>query len=125
MATLSTAARNAAANAVVDLIDGGTGAGSLKIYDSGQITLLAELPLSATAFGAASGGVATAASITSDTSPAANGTAAEYTVCDGDGTVIWSGNVSTSGADLNLNTVSITTTGTVSITSLTYTQPAS
>jgi len=57
--TLSTAARNAAADAVVDLIDGGTGAGNLVFQTSGDVEV-ATLAFSATAFGGASSGTATA-----------------------------------------------------------------
>ena len=65
---ISTAARNAACDAVVDLIDGGAGAGVLRIYSGAQPatpatspsgTLLAEFTLSDPAFGAASSGAAT------------------------------------------------------------------
>ena len=133
--TLSTAARNAACDALVDLIDAGTGAGALKIYTgsqpagpdtsvSGQ-TLLATLPLSATAFGAASNGVATAASITSDADVDASGTAAWYRIEDGDGTAIVDGEIGTSGADLNFDSVNFVAGGTAAISSLTITVPAS
>ena len=60
MSTLSTAARNAAVDAVTALVDGGAGAGKLKIKDS--TTLLAEITLEDPAFGAAASGTGTAAS---------------------------------------------------------------
>lgn len=121
--TLSTAARNAAANAVVDLVDGGTGAGKLVIMTSGDVEV-ATLTFSDPAFGAASSGTATASAITSDTS-ATGGTAALFKVTDSDDVEIWRGTVGTSGADLNLNTVTIPAASTVAVSSLTYTQPAS
>lgn len=88
-------------------------------------TLLAELTFAATAFGAASNGVATANSITQDSSNDATGTATFFRAFEtGGSVVVFQGTVGTSGADLNLNTVSIVAGGTCSITSLTYTQPA-
>lgn len=132
--SITTAARNAAADAVVDLVDVG-GAGSLRIYSgtapadanaalSGN-TLLAQLTMSATAFGAAATGVATAAAITSDTSADATGTATFFRVLSGGATVVFQGEVGTSGSNLNLSSVSITAGGTVSVSSLTYTQAGS
>lgn len=127
---LSNTARSAAADAVVDLAD----TGYIRIYDGSQATdpntaigaqvLLAELRFGATAFGAASNGVATANAITGDASANATGTATWFRVLKSDGsTVLWDGTVGTSGADLNLNSVSIVSGGTVDISSMTYTQP--
>jgi hypothetical protein len=126
---LTNAAASAAADAVVDLLN----TGYLRVYDGTQpatadtaITsqvLLAELVLNATAFGSASNGVATANAITSDPSANATGTATWFRVLQSDGTtVMFDGEVGTSGSDLNLNTVSIQSSAEVSVTSLTYTQ---
>jgi hypothetical protein len=129
---LTNAAASAAADAVVDRIDTG-GAGTIKIYTGtiptdadtavGAQTLLATLTFSATAFGAASNGVATAAAITSDTSADATGTAAWARIANGSGTTQMDVTVGTSGDDINFNTVSFVTGATVAITALTYTQP--
>ena len=127
---LSTVARDAACNAVVDLLDNGY----LRIYDGTQPAtpqtaisgpvLLAELRFNATAFGAASTGVATANAFTGDASANATGTATWYRALESDGTTVsHDGTVGTSGADLNLNSVSIVSGGTVDISSMTYTQP--
>lgn len=123
--TMTTAARNAAADAVVDLVDAGAGAGKLKIYTTGLGTLLATLTFSDPAFGAASTGVCTASAITSDTAADDTGTAAVFTVTDSNDAEVFRGTVGTSGADLNLNTVAITAGVEVSVSSFTYTQPAS
>ena len=129
---LTNAAASAAADAVVDRIDAG-GAGTIKIYTGtiptdadtavGAQTLLATLTFSATAFGAASNGVATAAAITSDTSADATGTAAWARIASGAGTTQMDVTVGTSGDDINFNTVSFVSGATVAITALTYTQP--
>lgn len=131
---ISNAARSAAADAVVDLVDGGAGAGLLRIYDGTKpagpdtaITtqiLLAELTFSDPAFGAASNGVATANAITADSSANASGTATWFRVVTSAGTAIFDGEVGTSGSDLNLNSTSISAGAEVSVSSFTYTQPA-
>ena len=126
---LSNAAASAAADAVVDLLDNGY----IRIYNgskpatadtavSGQ-TLLAELRWNATAFGAASNGVATAGAITADSSANATGTASWFRSLASDGTTVYfDGDVGTSGADLNLNSTSIVSGVNVAISSFTYTQ---
>lgn len=121
---LSNAARSAACDAIVDLIDAG-GAGTLKIYTASFSTLLATLTFSATAFGSASNGTATASAITDDSSADATGTAAVFRVASGAGTTIFEGTVGTSGADINFNTVAFVSGAVISITSLTITMPAS
>lgn len=130
---LATAARNAAANAVVDLIDAGAAAGTLKIYSGSQPatpndtpagTLLATVTWADPAFGNAATGVATA------TDPAAvlgvaAGTAGCFLVEDSDGNNIWDGTVTATGGggDLQLSTTTISVGVTVDITAFTYTQP--
>ena len=124
---ISTAARNAIADAFVDQIDVGStdSGGDLNIYTAAFGTLLAEPQFSATAFGAAAAGVATANAITSDSSANATGTAAVLRIQDQDNATVAEGTVGTSGEDLNLNTTSITSGDTVAITSATLTAPAS
>lgn len=124
----------AAMDAVVDLIDAGAGAGTIKIYTGTQPadgdaalsgnTLLATLTFSDPAFGAtSSAGVATASAITSDTSADADGTATWARIQDSNGVNVFDCDVGTSGATINLNSTAITTGGTVSITSFTLTHP--
>ena len=85
-------------------------------------TLLVALTCNASAFAAAaSGGVLTANAITNGTAAAA-GTASWFRLFQSNGTTaIMDGDVSTAGADLNLNNTSIATSQTVSVTSLTVT----
>ncbi len=85
-------------------------------------TMLVELTGNATAFAAAaSGGVLTANAISNGTA-AATGTASWCRVFQSNGTTaIADADVSTAGADLNLNNTSIATGQTVSVTSFTIT----
>jgi hypothetical protein len=78
--TLTTAARNAACNAIVDLVDAGAGDSTLVLYLANASTEVATLTFAATAFGNAATGVATAAAIASDTSATGNAAAAEVAI---------------------------------------------
>lgn len=133
--TLSTAARNAAANAAVDLLDGGSGPGKIRIYSGTKpagpdtaITsqvLLAELPCSDPAFSAAAVGVKTL-----DNTPVlsaaglAAGTATWFRAVDSANVAVLDGSAGTSAADLILNTTAISVGVTVEITAGTITMPA-
>jgi hypothetical protein len=123
----SNAAVTAAADAVCDLLDNGY----LRIYNGSQPanadtavttqTLLAELRWNATAFGAASNGVAVANSITSDASADATGTATWFRALKSDGTTaVFDGSVGTASADLILNSTGITAGANVAVTAFTY-----
>lgn len=136
---ISNAAAKAACDAIVDLLDAGAGAALLRIYDGTQATdpdtaigaqvLLAELTCSDPAFGSAAdanpGGRATASAITTDASANATGTASWFRAVDSNGVAVIDGSVGTSGADLNLNTVSIVSGASVAVTSWTFTVPES
>ena len=122
--TITTGTRNAACDAVVDLVDV-SAPGALKIYTTGLGTLLAILDMGNPAFGAAAAGVATANAISDDTSADNTGTAAEFKLEDGAASEVLRGSVGTVGEDINLNTTSITAGDTVSISALTVTMPAS
>lgn len=121
---IANALRSTVCDAFVDAIDTG-GAGTIEIYTSAFGTLLAVLTFSATAFGAASNGVATADAITADASANATGTAAVARVKNGAGTTLFEMTVGTIGADINFNSVAFTSGSEVSISSFTITQPAS
>lgn len=121
---------NAACDAVVDTLD----TGLLRIYDGTQPAtcnsavaaqvLLAELTLNATAFGDSTAGVATANAITDDSSANAKGTASWFRVLQAAAnTAMFDGSVGTATANLVLNSVSIQTGATVSVTALTFTVP--
>jgi hypothetical protein len=135
------AARNAAADAVVGQIDAGTASpGVLRIYSGAQPatpatspsgTLLAELDLQDPSFAAASGGSAAL-----DVTPAMTTTGlaagdagyARFLTGDeaaGTGLGVVDGTVATSGAMVNLNTVTISVGVNVEITSGSISLPAS
>lgn len=140
--SISVAARNAACDAIVDLIDGGSGAGVIRVYTgtkpatpatSPSGTLLAEFTCSDPAFGAASTGVATL-----DITPAltdtgiTDGTAGycrflDSTEAAGTGLGVIDGTVTATGGggDLTLNSTTVSTGVAVEITSGTITMPAS
>lgn len=120
---LSTAARNAMISALAGLVDAGAAAGKLVFRTVADVEV-ATLTFSDPAFGAPSTGTVTANAITADTS-ATGGTTTKFTLEDSDANVIATGTVGTSGSDINLSSTSIGAGDTVTVTSLTMTQPAS
>lgn len=134
------AGTTSALDGLVDQLDLGAGGALIRIYAGTQPadpdvavttqTLLAELTCSTTAFGnasaTASGATAAAAAITDDTSANASGTATWFRAVAGDtgNTPIIDGSVGTTASnDMVLNSTSIATGATVSITAWTITFP--
>lgn len=121
--THSTAAQNAATDAVTALIGA---SGNLKFRLTGTVgapgTAVATLPLSTDAFADASSGTATANAITSDINATGNASAvATATLETSAGTVVIHCAVAGSGSDINLTNGLIVASGdTVSCSSLTY-----
>lgn len=124
----STEVVNAMADAATALAD----SGSIKCYSGtkpatadtalGAAVLLATHALAATAFGAASEGVCTAAAIGSDVSIDADGTPSFFRVFKSNGTSpLWDGTVGLSGCDLNFDSVTWQAGGTAAITVFTFT----
>lgn len=124
MATHSTAARNAATDAVLALI--GT-SGNFKFRLAGIVaapgTAVATLPFSATAFGASSSGTATANAITDDSSATGNASpVATGTFETSGGTIVVQCTVGVSGEEVNIPSgLTIPAGSIVGITALTYT----
>lgn len=122
--THSTAARNAATDAVTALIGA---SGKLVFRLSGTVgspgTAVATLSLSATAFGASASGTATANAITADTNATGNASpVATATLQTSGGTVVIHCAVAASGSDINMtNGLTVASGDTVSCSSLTYT----
>lgn len=137
MATrLSTAARNAASNAVAALIDADVGPGALTVYTGAQPatandpatgTVLATFAFADPATTAAVAGVSTF-----DTTPilstvgSNNGTAGWFRITDNSGDTVMDGACSLTGggAELELNTLNIAVGAVVEITVGTLTTPA-
>ena len=125
---LSDTSANAAAYAIGTLANSGT----LAIYqgtqpanangDASGSTLLATLTLSASAFGAPTAGVITAAAITS-AQAVAGGTAQWFRVFESDGiTALFDGSVGlTSGNNINMAATTIVQGAYVSVSALTFT----
>jgi hypothetical protein len=135
----TTVARDAAANAVVDLIDAASpGApGTLEIYSgprpvsaitapSGSNTLLATLTFSATAYGdsGAAGGNSAGTVVADTITPATTGViggldATWFRILDGNGVVVMDGTILKTGvsgtADMRLDDIRFVTGATVSI----------
>ncbi len=120
---LATSLRNSLADVQADSLDDGAGAALIEIFTAGFATKLATLTHSDPAYGAASSGVVTANAITDDVSADATGTADVCRFTTSDPTTMWEGTVRTSGGDINLNTLSVTITDNVSISSMTLTMP--
>ena len=123
----STSCRNSRLDAISTAVGS---SGLLRIYDgtrpanpgtavTSQV-LLAELTCGAT-FGTVTSGVLTLSAITQDSSANNTGTASWFRIVTSGGTAVIDGDVSTSGSDLNLTTVSIVATQPVSISSFTIT----
>lgn len=119
-----TGLRNNQLDEITALLDAGSGAGKLRIYSGSrpatggaETTVLAELPLSDPAAGAAAAAALTLSAITADSSANNTGTATWFRLMDSDNNAVIDGDVGTSGSDLNLNSTSITAGGTVSVTS--------
>lgn len=132
-ARLSTAARNAAANAIAALADAGAGPGTVQVRtgaqpatpdDAATGTLLATFTLADPAYTAAVAGVAALdATPTLSTTAVADGTAGWFRLLDSTGAAVLDGAVGTVGQQMNLNTTTIGTGATIEITSGNITQP--
>ena len=122
--THSTAARNAATDAVTALLGASP---RLTFRVGGTIgapgAVAATLQMSASGFAAASGGTATANAITSDTNAAGNASAVSKAALQTSaGTLVVYCDVAASGSDINMtNGLTIAAGDTVSCSSLTYT----
>jgi len=115
---ISTAARNAAADAIVDLVDGGASFGKIRVYDGTQPagpgtavstqTLLAEFTLPDPAYGAASTGVTAldATPVITATGVGA-GTATWFRALDSNNVAVFDGSAGTSGTDMIMNTATV------------------
>lgn len=125
---ISTAAGGAAATAILNLIDAGSGPGQIRVYTGTQpatpetaITsqvLLGTLTLSDPA-GTVSGKTLTFSPITQDDAADASGTIAWCRVVDSDGTAVIDGDASATGGSgtFQFNTVTVVAGGPIALTS--------
>lgn len=106
--------------AVRDLMDAGSGGGKLEIGTAGMATVLATISLSDPA-GTVSAGVLTLSGFPKSDTADATGTAAAARIRDSDNNDVITGlTVGTSGADIVLDSVNITTGQTVTINSAVF-----
>jgi hypothetical protein len=124
------ATRNARLDAINTLLNAGSGAATLKIYDGTRpatggtaTTLLGTLTFSDPASTGAASGVLTFSAITQDSSADATGTATWARAADSAGNFVFDCSVTATGGggDIQLNTTSITIGGPISITSASIT----
>ena len=132
---MSTRYSTSAKNSMLDAVGARLNNGYLRLYDgtppataNAAITtqnLLVTLRFSATAFGAAAGGILTANPISDGIATySPSGTAAWARGFESDGsTVVTDFDVSTSGAELNLASTLIPYNSTVRVSALTITEP--
>jgi hypothetical protein len=132
---ISNLARSAAVDAVVDLFDGGPAAGTLEVRsgaapanttDADSGTLGATLTFSDPAFGAGANGVANANGLTPDSNVDATITPGHFRIKDSTGTVISQGTAGAAG-ELTITGMvggQIIAGGTLSVSTITWTQPA-
>jgi hypothetical protein len=130
------ASRNAAANAVADLIDAGAGSGLLRIYSGSQPasadlaatgTLLATFILNDPAFGSAGSGTTTLSVAPSlSTTGLAAGDAGWFRAVDSTGATVLDGSVTAAGGggDLIVSTITVSIGLTLQLTAGTITMPA-
>lgn len=129
--TITDGVRNGGVEGATDLFDSGT----INVY-SGTVpanagtaitdqTLLAEVTLAATAFGAASAGAVSLAGVPlSDNSINASGTASFFRMVGSVGTNVLQGSVGTAAADMIVDSVSFVAGGVFTINSLSVTMPS-
>lgn len=131
MATL-TKLSNLAANYAADGIGNNMNSGFLYIYDGVRVAdaetapstqvVLARLTFNADAFAAASTGQISANALTADASADATGTATWFRCTTSSSSqTMFDGDVGITGANLNLNSVAVSSGAEVSVTSLTFT----
>jgi hypothetical protein len=94
--------------------------GTRPVTGGTATTALAQLTCNASGFGTSSGGVLTAAAISSATA-SATGTATWARLTSSGGTFVADFDVATSGADITINTASVVSGATVSCSAFTYT----
>jgi hypothetical protein len=119
--------RNALADAIDDYVNAGTA--PELVFETSADGEVATIVLDATnAFGAASAGVITMTGQPKTDASAAGGTVAQFSIYQNVGqgaSKVLEGTVATSGADINISSVTVVATDSVELTTFTLTVPAS
>ena len=124
--THSTAARNTLADAIDTLINTGAGTSNFTFFNAQSVSL-AVVDLDNPAFGAASSGAISLAGTPQEGTAShatSNAVCSSFSIKDRDGTVVLSGTVAATGADINVSNTTINNGDTVRISSFTYNAPA-
>lgn len=125
MATLPTNVRNAACNAIVDLVDAGAGAGYVMFHTAAHAEV-AKCVMTDPAFGnsgASNAGEAIAAAIADDTT-AAGGVCAHVHLFDSTDAEVMSCTIATSGAEFTIPSLTVAVGAIIGVSALTFTVPA-
>jgi hypothetical protein len=117
--THGAATRNAMCNVVVNRIDLGAAAGTLKFLTSLDV-VLCTITCADPAFDSAFGGTANMLGLPKQSTGAVAGTVAKFLFADSDGVTIFEGSVGTSGQDINLSSVTLATNDIIQIDALSY-----
>jgi hypothetical protein len=130
----ATTVRDAAATAGINLIDAGSGPGTMNFYTGGPPaspqdaptgSLLGTVTFSDPSFGAVSAGARTANAITDDSSANATGVVGWFRIFDSNGNAIFDGTVTAlaGGGDIEFDDVNFVAGGIISVDSLVITYP--
>jgi len=119
--THGSAVRGDLAQAVLDAVDGGTGAGKVVVMTAAD-AVLATIALQDPSY-SRSGAVLTALGVPLSTTATGTGTAAKAKVVDSDDTTIYAGSCGMSDADFIIDNTSLVAGQTVRLTAMTYTAP--
>lgn len=131
---LGTTMRNNACNGIVDTIDQGSGAGTIRMYTGAQPTNVSDNPsgtalgtltFSDPAFGNSATGVATASAITSDSSADASGTCQHAAIYDSDVNPLADADAAQGSGTVNFDNNVIVAGGVIAISAMTVTVPIS
>ncbi len=121
--THTTAIRNALADLVADAHDVGSGTSVIEFRDA--TTVIVSFDLAATAFGAASSGIVTLASVPISAAAEASGEVDNFITRDQDGTQILAGSITAvgMGGDIEVTNINIADEQDCELESLTYESP--
>lgn len=124
MAVLETGARNALADALDAYVNTGAGTAQFKLETSGDVEVAA-FDLQNPAFGNAATGVITLQGTPLQDTSAAGGTVAQASLYNRNATKVLESVAATSGQEVTVSSLTVGVGETVTLTSLTITQPAS